>query len=93
MSVTSIDSVLLEKSRNPVPGLHVDDRFMLAFVQNPFMNDLADIDRAAEQMVDCAPREYSAAELPTRDRSPDLAPDPSILEPVVEDCHILRIYI
>ena len=93
MSVTSIDSVLLEKSRNPVPGLYVDDRFMLALVQNAFMNDLADIDRVAEQVVDRAPGEYGAAELSSRRTSLSSTADSGIFELFIEGGDILRIYI
>jgi hypothetical protein len=58
---------------------------MLAFVEYAFMNDLADIDRAIEQMVDCASGEYSAAELSAGNRCPYLAADLGVLKAVVED--------
>ncbi len=83
----------LEKSRDPVPSLHIDDRLMLAFVEYAFMNDFADIDRAAEQMVERAPGEYSASELPAGDRCPDFTANLGVFEAVVEDGYILCLYI
>jgi hypothetical protein len=48
-----------------VPKLAIDDRRVLAFVDDALMGDLTDIDRVGENLVDVA----SAQETPAR-RSP-----------------------
>ncbi len=93
MGVAATNLILFQLRCNTVPDLHVHNCFMLAFVEHSFMSDLVDIDRTAEDVVDRASGEDSASGLPTGDRRPDLTSDPSIFEPVVENRHILRIYI
>jgi hypothetical protein len=57
MPVTPSGTVFLEKSCNLVPGLYINNCFMLPVMQNTFMDDLAYVDWAAEQMAERAPGE------------------------------------
>ena len=93
MGVAATNLILFQSGCNTVPDLHIDDGFMLAFVEHAFMSDLADIDRTAEDVVDRAAGKDSASGLPAGDRRPDLASDRRALKSVVQNRHILRIYI
>ena len=92
-SVAAANLILFQLGRHPVPDLHVDNRFMLAFEEHAFVDDLAYIDWAIEQIVDEFSRKSPLPQLLPRRRSPAFTAESGIFEFLVESRYVLRLYI